>query len=200
MCSAACVHSFTIFVSAITIQIYSYLVTEWELATGDMTTQTMPRQSDYPTHWQFREVVKSMYISLCFMINNAIVIRIWMSIFQLTYNETFVTLRLTLERIDVFNFTPCLKSRYASSGLHKMMSSIENISLWRESTCHQWIPVKKASDAKLWFFFDLRLNKWLSKHSRSRSFVTPSRSLWRHWDESLMLIWHTVVIFAGVKR
>ena len=70
----------------------------------------------------------SIYISLYFMINNAIVIRIWMSSFQLTYNETFVILRLTLDRIDVFNFTPCLKSKYASSGLQKMMSSIGNIS------------------------------------------------------------------------
>ena len=29
-------------------------------------------------------------------------------------------------------------------------------------------------------FFDLRLNKRLSKHSRRRWFETPSRSLWRH--------------------
>ena len=29
-------------------------------------------------------------------------------------------------------------------------------------------------------FFDLRLNKWLSKQSRRWWFETPSRSLWRH--------------------
>ena len=29
-------------------------------------------------------------------------------------------------------------------------------------------------------FFDLRLNKWLSKQSRRWCFETPSRSLWRH--------------------
>ena len=29
-------------------------------------------------------------------------------------------------------------------------------------------------------FFDLRLNKWLSKQSRRRWFETPSRLLWRH--------------------
>ena len=29
-------------------------------------------------------------------------------------------------------------------------------------------------------FFDLRLNKWLSKQLRRRWFETPSRSLWRH--------------------
>ena len=32
-------------------------------------------------------------------------------------------------------------------------------------------------------FFDLRLNKRLSKQSRRRWFETPSRSLWRHCNE-----------------
>ena len=32
----------------------------------------------------------------------------------------------------------------------------------------------------LMFFFDLRLNRQLSKQSRRRWFETPSRSLWRH--------------------
>ena len=30
---------------------------------------------------------------------------------------------------------------------------------------HRWISLTKASDAELWYFFDLRLNKPLSKHS-----------------------------------
>ena len=51
--------------------------------------------------------------------------------------------------------------------------------LWRESTGHWWIPVTKASDV----FFDLRLNKRLSKQSRRRWFETSSRSLWRHRNE-----------------
>ena len=37
-------------------------------------------------------------------------------------------------------------------------------------------PVTRSFDV----FFDLRLNKRLSKHSRRRWFETPSRSLWRH--------------------
>ena len=37
-------------------------------------------------------------------------------------------------------------------------------------------PVTRRFDV----FFDLRLNKWLSKQSRSRWFETRSRSLWRH--------------------
>ena len=49
-----------------------------------------------------------------------------------------------------------------------------------EFTGHRWIPRTKASDAKLWCFLDLRLNKRMSKQSWSWWFETPSRSLWRH--------------------
>ena len=52
--------------------------------------------------------------------------------------------------------------------------------LWGESTGHRWIPLTKASDAELWYFFDLHLNKRLSKQSRHRWFETLSRSLWSH--------------------
>ena len=46
---------------------------------------------------------------------------------------------------------------------------------------HRWLrgihrPVTRGFDV----FFDLRLNKRLSKQSRRRWFETPSRSLWRH--------------------
>ena len=44
----------------------------------------------------------------------------------------------------------------------------------------RWIPHTKASDAELWCFFDLRLNKRMSKHPRGWWFETPSWSLWRH--------------------
>ena len=43
-----------------------------------------------------------------------------------------------------------------------------------ESPSHR--PVTRSFDV----FFDLRLNKRLSKQSRRRWFGTPSRSLWRH--------------------
>ena len=39
-------------------------------------------------------------------------------------------------------------------------------------------PVTRSCD----IFFDLRLNKRLSKQSRLRRFETPSRSLWYHYD------------------
>ena len=44
----------------------------------------------------------------------------------------------------------------------------------------RWIPHTKASDAELWCFFDLRLNKRLSKQPWGWWFETLSWSLWRH--------------------
>ena len=49
-----------------------------------------------------------------------------------------------------------------------------------ESTGHRCIPLKKASDPKLEVFFDLCLNKRLSKQSIRRWYETPPGSLWRH--------------------
>ena len=49
-----------------------------------------------------------------------------------------------------------------------------------EFTGLRWIPRTKASDAELWCFFDVRLIKRLSKHSRGWWFETLSHPLWRH--------------------
>ena len=51
-----------------------------------------------------------------------------------------------------------------------------------EFTSHRWIPLTKASDAKLWCFFDLRLNKQLCKQSKRWWFKTPSLLLRRHYN------------------
>ena len=40
-------------------------------------------------------------------------------------------------------------------------------------------PVTRSFDV----FFDLRLNQQLSKQWRRREFETPSRPLWRHWND-----------------
>ena len=50
--------------------------------------------------------------------------------------------------------------------------------LWGEFTGHRWIPLTKASDAELWCFLYLCLNKWLSKQSRRWWFETSSRPLY----------------------
>ena len=40
-----------------------------------------------------------------------------------------------------------------------------------------------ASNAELWYFFDLHLNEWLRKQSRGWCFQMPSRPLWRHSND-----------------
>ena len=69
---------------------------------------------------------------------------------------------------------------------------------------HRWIPRTKASDTELCCFFDLRLNKRLSKHSSGWWFVTLSRPLWRHYNglfrhKCMNLSWQDN-IFLSVKR
>ena len=66
-----------------------------------------------------------------------------------------------------------------------MTSSNENVfcvtgHLCGEFTGPRWIPRTKASGAELWCFFDLRLNKRLSKQPWGRWFETLSCPLWRH--------------------
>ena len=48
-----------------------------------------------------------------------------------------------------------------------------------EFTGPRWLPRTKASDAELWCFLDLRLNKRLSKQSWRWWFETLSHPLWR---------------------
>ena len=57
------------------------------------------------------------------------------------------------------------------------------------------VPLMQASDAGLWCFFDLRLNKRLSKRSRRQWFETPSRSLW-HGNGKFLL---QVLVVFGCK-
>ena len=52
-----------------------------------------------------------------------------------------------------------------------------------EFTGPRWIPHTKASDAEFDVFFDLRLNKRLSKQWWGWWFETLSRPLWRHRNE-----------------
>ena len=67
-------------------------------------------------------------------------------------------------------------------------SNLICMSLWRHQmkTFSAWLarPVTRSCEA----FFDLRLNKLLSKQSKRRLFETPSSSLWRH---CYVYIWFT---------
>ena len=72
-----------------------------------------------------------------------------------------------------------------------------------EFTGHQWIPPAKASDAELWFFFDLRLNQPFSKQWRRWWFESPWRSLWRHCNatvKSEIRFWGQCTVSANAIR
>ena len=60
--------------------------------------------------------------------------------------------------------------------------------LCEEFTGYRWIPRTKASDAELWCFFDLRLNKRLGKQWCGWRFEMPPRPLWRHCNVSPRVI------------
>ena len=72
-----------------------------------------------------------------------------------------------------------------------------------EFTGHRWIPLTKASDVELWCFFDLSLNKGLSKQSWGWWFEMPSHPLWCHCNVNLgnsfthyLLIYHQQYIWC----
>ena len=72
-----------------------------------------------------------------------------------------------------------------------MTSSNENIFLLTGPLCgeftgHQWMPPSQRPVTRsIDVFFDLRLNKWLSKQSICRWFEMQSRPLWCHCNVKL---------------
>ena len=61
----------------------------------------------------------------------------------------------------------------------------------------RWIPHTKASDADIWCFFDLRLNKRLNKQSWGWWFETLSRPFWRHRNEDFVYSPHGGFVTNG---
>ena len=68
-----------------------------------------------------------------------------------------------------------------------------------ELTSDRRIPRTKASDAELWCSCDLHLNKRLGKQSWGWWFETPSRSFWRHCNETIMTLVTPVMIIRVMK-
>ena len=94
------------------------------------------------------------------------------------------------------NRTPAQRTSYAGS---MMMSSNGNIfrvtgHLCGEFTGLRWIPRTKASAAGFDVFFDLRLNKRLSKQSWGWWLETLSCSLWRQSNAGPYHV-HDVIVF-----
>ena len=69
-----------------------------------------------------------------------------------------------------------------------------------EFTDHRWFPRAKASDAEFDVFFDLRLNKRLSKQRWGWWFETSSRPLWRHCNEMKKAKWEAFRKDLGVTK
>ena len=97
-----------------------------------------------------------------------------------------------------------LAPAFAWTWFYMMTSSNGNIfrvtgPLCGEFTGHRWIPHTKASNAGLWCFLDLRLNKQLSKQSRGWWYETPSRPLWRHCNELPISLWAAMAMDNHTK-
>ena len=85
-------------------------------------------------------------------------------------------------------------------------------SFMRELTGPRWIPRAKVSDAELWCFFVMRLDKRLCKQSGGWWFETLSRPLWRHsngnehlyeWDsgqDNITVILRTAFSNANISQ
>ena len=110
---------------------------------------------------------------------------------QRTLNKTielnlFSSSTLEISRKWIIISTPAWASRkcirfYSSWWRHQMetFSALLAICAWNSPVTGEFIsqrPVTRSFDV----FFDLRLNKPLSKQSRGRWIETPSRWLWRH--------------------
>ena len=87
--------------------------------------------------------------------------------------------------------------RACYSTLAMMTSSDGNIfrvtgHLCGEFTGHRWIPAQRPVTRSFDAFFDLRLNKCLSKQSWGWWFETPTRPSWRHCKgDNSGVSWHT---------
>ena len=72
---------------------------------------------------------------------------------------------------------------------HRMEAFFVLLALCEENPLYSGgFPSQRPVTRSYKVFFDLRLNKWLSKQSRRRWFETPSRSLWRHCDGKLYCV------------
>ena len=61
-------------------------------------------------------------------------------------------------------------------------------------------PLQRPVTRNIVVFIDLRFNKWLGKQSRRRWFETASRSLWRHCNISVLIVYLTFYPLADVTN
>ena len=103
----------------------------------------------------------------------------------------------------------CMRILWDIPYIYIVMITSSNVNIFRvtgplcgEFTGRRWIPWTKASDGKLWCFYDLRLNKWLSKQWWGWWYGIPSHPLWRHCDgieiQCAYFMGYTVCIFSDI--
>ena len=115
-----------------------------------------------------------------------------------TYHKTSSNIRVQRVHIswDVLHLCLCTLDSWTRWGLVTHWSFLvhDDVLKWKHFRCYlpfvreiHRLPVNflhNATDAEFYVFFDLHLNKRLSKQSWRRWFETPSRSLLRHCNES----------------
>ena len=114
----------------------------------------------------------------------------WKNNLHFDSNICFPRVQLTID-VHCSIWFLCTQKGYQAPSLHQasmMTSSNGNIfrvagTLCGEFTGHRWIPSQRPVTRSFDVFFDLRLNKRLSRQSWDWGFETPSRSLWRHCND-----------------
>ena len=62
------------------------------------------------------------------------------------------------------------------------------------------LPSQRPVTGSFDVFFDLRLNKWLNKQLKRRWFETPSRSWWRHYDDSSIIQFNLICQLRPLRQ
>ena len=119
--------------------------------------------------WQLNKNAWAIYILLrMFHINGMSITCVFATI--------FVTPTMTSSNGNIFRFTGPLR---------------------REFTGRRGFPSQRPLTRSIDVFFDMRLNKLLSKPSRWRCFGSPSRSLWRQFNALSVGVFAEVVGYIG---
>ena len=115
---------------------------------------------------------------------------------QVIYNQASITFGILSVKMNSFGFMYSLVKLHATSIVYNHFSSQhgecihDDVTKWKPFpvywplvwgiTGHRWIPPQRPVTRSSDVFFDLRVNKRLSKQSRGWWFEMPSHSLWRH--------------------
>ena len=110
---------------------------------------------------------------------------------------------------QITSLTIVYSTVYSGADRRKHQSTASLAFVWG---IHRWpitgeFPSQRPVTRSFDVFFDLRLNKQLSKHSRDRWFETSARSLWRYFNEKrpfrtgpLVKTIHIIIMVNGIHH